>query len=86
VNRAERPLDREQVEQPLDAPPVAEADVVAEVARLGRAQPGLGRGLLAEMRHQLARIDDGPPVGEERRSGGHVGEHPRPGSRIVPIA
>lgn len=54
-------MGKEQ-DQPLDLPPMAEMDMVADVQAAIRARSGLINGIVAEQRHEFGGIVIALPV------------------------
>lgn len=64
MDRVGAPACRQKLDQPLDLPPPAEVEQVAELGAAVGARRGLACGQLAEPRDQLGRLGRRRPVGK----------------------
>ena len=64
MDRVQCPIRAEQHDQPLDLPPAAEMDDIAEIAAAVCARGGFARSEIAEPRDQLGSLGRGGAVGQ----------------------
>jgi hypothetical protein len=64
MDRMECLIRRKQHDQPLDLPPAAEMDDIAEIAAAVRARGGLAGSEIAKPRDQLGSLGRGGAVGQ----------------------